>query len=61
MTLYSTQNLISHVVAHNDNWESDQKVQIESVPQTPINKLEAGMIVTLEPGAYTAVVSGTNQ
>jgi hypothetical protein len=50
------------LITRNDNWkESPQRAQIEGTVFQPTNDLEAVVLATLEPGAYTAVLSGNNQ
>lgn len=45
----------------NDNWRDTQEAEIEGTPFEPQNDLESVIIVTLQPGAYTAVLSGKDQ
>jgi DNA-binding beta-propeller fold protein YncE len=48
------------IVATNDDWEADVNAsQLSGTPFEPQNLLEAGLVLTLPPGAYTAVVSGS--
>jgi hypothetical protein len=46
----------------NDNWQDDpaQAAAILATGIAPTNNLEAAIDVTLNPGAYTAIVSGKN-
>ena len=44
----------------NDNWRSDQEAEIQATGIAPTNDLESAILVTLEPGAYTAIVRGEN-
>ena len=44
----------------NDNWRSDQEEAIQNSGVPPENDLESAIVATLQPGAYTAVVRGTN-
>jgi hypothetical protein len=47
------------VVATNDNWGSAANAaQLQARGFAPSNALEAGMLLTLQPGAYTAILSG---
>lgn len=55
-------------IAQNDNWRttqmggvitSDQASEIEATGIAPKSDAESAMIVTLAPGAYTAIVEGT--
>jgi hypothetical protein len=45
-------------VGENDNWKSDQEIEIESTGLVPTNNLESAMVRTLEPGFYGAVLTG---
>ena len=42
----------------NDNWRDTQEVEIQATGLAPTNDLESAIRVTLNPGAYTAIVSG---
>ena len=44
----------------NDNWPSSQRAAIEASGLAPANQSESAILTTLAPGAYTAVLSGTN-
>ncbi|MEN3369597.1 MAG: cytochrome c peroxidase [Verrucomicrobiota bacterium] len=44
----------------NDNWKSSQPDEIKATGLAPGNDLEPAIVTTLAPGAYTAVLSGTN-
>jgi hypothetical protein len=44
----------------NDNWRSDQEAEIIATTIPPSNDLEAAIVMTLPPGAYTAIVRGKN-
>jgi hypothetical protein len=44
----------------NDNWRDSQQSQIEGTAFQPTNDLEAMIVVTLDPGAYTAILAGRN-
>lgn len=49
------------VVASNDNWTSSpKKSQIQNSGLAPGDPRESAVLVTLSPGAYTAVVRGVN-
>lgn len=50
------------IIRSNDNWQNDptQAALIEATGIPPQNSLESAMVVTLNPGAYTAVVQGKN-
>jgi streptogramin lyase len=44
----------------NDNWRSDQEVEINATGIPPPNDLEPAILATLEPANYTAIVRGKN-
>ncbi|HEX7515806.1 MAG TPA: PQQ-dependent sugar dehydrogenase [Chthoniobacterales bacterium] len=46
------------LITSNDNWKQTQQVLIESTHLAPTNDLESAIVATLQPGAYTAIVSG---
>jgi hypothetical protein len=48
------------LLASNDNWRSDQEAEIEATTIPPNDDLEAAILRTLAPGAYTAIVRGAN-
>ena len=55
----------STTVATNDNWKtrtngSSQQTDIEATTIAPANDLEPAILVTLSPGAYTAILAGKN-
>jgi alpha-tubulin suppressor-like RCC1 family protein len=57
--LYSGQTII----AANDNWQTDSPATIAEIQATgiaPSNPLEAALMLTLNPGAYTVIVSGVS-
>ena len=43
-----------------DNWRDTQEAEIQATGIPPTNDLESAIIVTLDPGAYTAIVRGKN-
>ena len=52
-------------IAANDNWKvnpagGSQEVAIENTGLAPTNPFEAAILAVLDPGAYTAVMNGTN-
>jgi alpha-tubulin suppressor-like RCC1 family protein len=47
--------------AFDDNWRDSQETAILATGIPPGDNREAAIVATLEPGAYTAVVSGKNQ
>jgi hypothetical protein len=46
------------IVIENDDWQSDQKQELEDTGLQPTNDLEAAVVVTLQPGQYSALVRG---
>ncbi len=46
------------LLASNDDWKDTQQAEIEAVGLQPSNDVEAALIMTLPPGAYTAIASG---
>jgi CSLREA domain-containing protein len=50
----------THVIATNDNWRDTQQNEILATGLQPSNDLESAIVMTLAPGAYTAIVSGKN-
>src|SRR5205085_2140570 len=44
----------------NNNWRDTQATEIMATGLAPANDLESGILVTLDPGAYTAIVKGNN-
>jgi hypothetical protein len=44
----------------NDNWRGTQQAEIEATGIAPTDDLESAIVATLPPGAYTAVVRGSN-
>ena len=49
------------VIATNDNWQSAANAaQIQASGFAPSKPLESALLITLEPGAYTAIVSGAD-
>ena len=47
-----------NLITSNNNWKETQQTLIESTHLAPTNDLESAIVATLQPGAYTAVVSG---
>ncbi|MGI8956670.1 MAG: choice-of-anchor tandem repeat GloVer-containing protein [Chthoniobacterales bacterium] len=47
-------------VITNDNWKDTQEAEIAATNLAPSNNLESAILATLDPGAYTAIVSGKN-
>jgi hypothetical protein len=48
------------LIASNDNWRSDQQAAIIATGIPPTNDFESAILVTLAPGACTAIVRGNN-
>ncbi len=55
LTLYNDQ---AQVIASNDNWQDTQGPEISATQLAPKNSLEAAILATLQPGAYTVVLDG---
>jgi uncharacterized delta-60 repeat protein len=56
-----TLSLLDHtgaLIAANDNWKDTQQTQIQATGLAPPNNLEAAILVTLSPGAYTVFLQG---
>lgn len=50
------------LILQNDNWkDSPQKAQIEGTLFQPTDDREAVIMATLQPGAYTAIITGKNE
>jgi hypothetical protein len=47
-------------IAQNDEWKSDQEVDIRAAGFAPADDHEASVILSLWPGSYTAIVRGKN-
>ncbi len=47
-------------VAVNDNWKDTQAAEIAGTPFAPTDDRESAVVLTLDPGAYTALVTGKN-
>jgi hypothetical protein len=57
LDLYSGQSIL----ASNDNWGSALNASaIQSATGAPTNPVESAILATLQPGAYTAIVSGAD-
>lgn len=48
------------LIASNDNWRSDQETAISATKAAPTKDAESAIIISLNPGLYTAVVRGKN-
>lgn len=51
------------LILQNDNWQDDPfgGQQLASLGLAPHYNIESGMVATLQPGAYTALMAGKNQ
>lgn len=49
------------IIATNDNWKETQQADLQNSGLAPVDDAESAMLTTLQPGAYTAIVSGKNQ
>ncbi len=55
----------SAILATNDNWKirpdgTSQQAQVEATTLQPSKDLESAIVITLNPGAYSAILSGRN-
>ncbi len=50
----------SELILSNDNWKTTDKSAIEATGLAPANDKESAILVTLDPGSYSAVVRGKN-
>ncbi len=48
------------VMTTNDNWKDSQQTEIENSTLAPTNDAESAIVATLQPGYYTAILSGRN-
>ena len=46
------------IITTNDNWMDTQKATIIATTVPPTNNLESAIVITLDPGNYTAIVRG---
>lgn len=51
---------IGTLISTNDNWRSTQQNEIIATGIVPTNDNESAVVLTLEPGSYTAIVRGQN-
>jgi uncharacterized delta-60 repeat protein len=49
------------IVIENDDWQSNQKTELENTGLQPSHPFEAAVVVTLPPGQYTAQVRGKRE
>ena len=54
LELYESETLL----AENNNWKDTQQAEIEETTIPPNHDLESAIVYTLQPGSYTAVMSG---
>ena len=47
-------------IATNNNWKDSQQAAIESTGAAPTDDAESAILANLNPGNYTAIVSGVN-
>ena len=57
LDLYDANGML---IASSDSWQSDQEAEIVATGLAPLNDAEAAILITLAPGAYTAIESGKN-
>ncbi len=57
LDLYDANGIL---IASSDSWQSDQETDILATGLEPSNSLEAAILISLAPGAYTAIESGKN-
>ena len=48
------------LIDSNDNWRTDQEQEIIATGLAPSNNDESAIVMTLDPGSYTAIVRGAN-
>jgi hypothetical protein len=48
------------LISRNDNWKDDQRGQIEGGPFQPGDDRESVILASLQPAAFTAILSGKN-
>jgi hypothetical protein len=48
------------LVLANDNWRQTQEAELTATTLQPTNDLEAALVITLQPGSYTAQLRGNN-
>ncbi|HXY01989.1 MAG TPA: DVUA0089 family protein [Terriglobales bacterium] len=54
-------NSSGEIIAANDNWQSSTEASsIKATGMQPTSEMEAAVLVTLNPGSYTAVVHGSD-
>jgi hypothetical protein len=50
----------SQLIISNDNWKTSDQTNIQNTGIPPPNDKEAALLMTLDPGSYTAVIRGKN-
>ncbi len=48
------------LIKTNDNWKATQQAAIEATGLAPSNDLESAIVMTVDPGSYTVILSGKN-
>src|SRR5262249_7381894 len=48
----------TQTIQTNDNWQDTQEAEIEATGIPPTDPSESALIATLDPGAYTGILSG---
>jgi hypothetical protein len=48
-------------LATNDDWQDTQESEIEATGLAPSDDHESAIVMSLDPGSYTAILAGTNQ
>ena len=51
-------NSDGELIASNNDWQDTDQAEIENTGIPPTNPAEAGILTTLDPGNYTAIISG---
>lgn len=51
---------VGNLVITNDNWQDSQAAEIAATPFPPASPTESAIVLSLAPGAYTAIVRGKN-
>lgn len=46
------------LIASNNNWRQNQQAEIQATGLAPSDDLEAALVILVQPGAYTAILSG---
>src|SRR5262249_23482389 len=49
-----------NLIWNNDNWKDSQQAEIQATGLAPPNDLESAILQILQPGNYTAILSGKN-